>query len=174
MATMITRNKAEERVRESLLCELPYFNYRGDLASYLGQNACNNQIKSKRNLDKLTSLYDLDLFSLNTNLDNNLNSNEYAINRPILSQYFSPHSFRRMKNGLNDQEVNSSFSIFHNNVVSLNRNLENLQTHLLDELDFHFNIIGVTETKISNLNQPMCYPHITGYIFEHAPTPAYI
>jgi exonuclease III len=77
-----------------------------------------------------------------------------------------------MKNGLNDQEVNSSFSIFHNNVVSLNRNLENLHTHLLDELDFHFNIIGVTETKISNLNQPMCYPHIPGYIFEHAPTPS--
>jgi hypothetical protein len=41
----------------------------------------------------------------------------------------------------------------------------------LDELDFHFNIIGVTETKISNLNQPVCYPHIPGYIFEHAPTP---
>jgi hypothetical protein len=80
------RNKAEERVRKSLLCILPYFNDRGDLASYLGQNACNNQIKSKRNLDKLTSLYDLDgLFSMNTNLDNNLNSNEYAINRPILS-----------------------------------------------------------------------------------------
>jgi hypothetical protein len=55
--------------------------------------------------------------------------------------------------------------------VSLCRNFENLETHLLDELDCHFNIIGVTETKITNSNQSTYHPHISGYIFEHAPTP---
>jgi len=28
-------------------------------------------------------------------------------------------------------------SVFHNNVLSLNRNLENLQIHVLDEFDYH-------------------------------------
>ena len=52
-----------------------------------------------------------------------------------------------MKTKLSKVEIDTSFSVFHNNVVSLNRNLENLQTHILHKLDFHFNIIGVSETK---------------------------
>ena len=44
-------------------------------------------------------------------------------------------------------------SIFHNNIGSLNRNLENLVTHYLQELGIHFNEIGVTETKITNSNR---------------------
>ena len=53
---------------------------------------------------------------------------------------------------------------------SLNRNLENLQTHLLDELDFHFDVIGVTETKITNKNY-QSHHKIPGYEFEYVPTP---
>ena len=53
-----------------------------------------------------------------------------------------------MKNKLTKDDFDCSFSIFHNNISSLNRNLENLQTHVLDELNFHFDIIGVTETKL--------------------------
>jgi hypothetical protein len=70
-----------------------------------------------------------------------------------------------MLNGFKHGEISSGFSIFHNNVVSLRRNFE---SHLLDELDFHFNIIGVKETKITNSNQSTYHPHISGYIFEHA------
>ena len=32
--------------------------------------------------------------------------------------------------------------------TSLRRNLENLQVHLLDELDYRFSVIGRTETKL--------------------------
>lgn len=39
------------------------------------------------------------------------------------------------------------------------------------ELDFHFNIIGVTETKITNVNSQMCTAIIPGYSFEYVPTP---
>ena len=77
--------------------------------------------KSKKELEKLTSLYDLDLFSLNTTLDYNLNPVDYSSNR-ITSRYFSPHSFKEMKTKLSKDEATSSFSVFHNNVVSLNRN----------------------------------------------------
>ena len=44
-------------------------------------------------------------------------------------------------------------------------------THYLHELGFHFNIIGVTETKINNSNQNTGLPNIPGYAFEHVPTP---
>ena len=30
--------------------------------------------------------------------------------------------------------------------------MENLQNQLFNEVDFHFNVTGVTETKISNAN----------------------
>ena len=53
----------------------------------------------------------------------------------------------------------------------MNRNLENLQTHLLQELNFHFNIIGVSETKITNVNSQFCVAKIPGYAFEYVPNP---
>ena len=47
---------------------------------------------------------------------------------------------------LPENTVKSSFPIFHNKIVSINRNLENVEL-LLDELDFHFDIIGISEKK---------------------------
>ena len=75
-----------------------------------------------------------------------------------------------MKTKLSKDETISSFSVFHINIVSLYRNRENLQTQLLHEVDFHFNVIGVTETKITNANSQMCPTHIPGYVFEYVPT----
>ena len=62
------------------------------------------------------------------------------------------------KKNLPKGKVDSAFSVFHNNIASINRNLENVSI-LLDELDFHFNVIGITETKItiSNENGEGCH-----------------
>ena len=65
----------------------------------------------------------------------------------------------------------SSFSIFHNNILSVNKNLENLQTQILEEPEFHFDIIGISETKITNSNSAISVPTIPGYNFEFVPTP---
>ena len=126
--------------------------------------------KTWRDLDKLTSIYDLDLFSLNTSLDHNISPADQS-HRRIHSRYFSPNSFRESTAKQSEDEIETSFSVFHNNVVSINRNLENIQTHLLYELDFHFNVIGVSETKITNSNFHTCYAQIPGYVFEYVPTP---
>ena len=56
------------------------------------------------------------------------------------------------KKNLPKEKVDSTFSVFSSNVASINRNLENVLI-LLDELDFHFNVIGITETKITNSNE---------------------
>ena len=63
------------------------------------------------------------------------------------------------------------FSILHNNVRSLKENLESFQTHLLDELGFHFSLIAITETRINNANEINFNPNIDGYAFEFVPTP---
>ena len=84
------------------------------------------------------------------------------------TRYYSPNNFKRLKS---TSSTYSSFSLFHNNIRSLKRNLENLQVQLLSELDYHFNIIGVTETKITNSTELNFNVEIMGYKFEYVPTP---
>ena len=71
-----------------------------------------------------------------------------------------------------ENDRNETFSILHNNVGSLRQNLENLETHLLNELDFDFDVIGITETKITDNSLPLVTNfNIEGYTFEYVPTP---
>ena len=75
---MRTRNrqcKQEQKCIKSLLKELPYFNLRGNLPLYYGQfiNFLSSMLPTKRNLECLPCLYDLDLFNLNSTLDEHLN-----------------------------------------------------------------------------------------------------
>ena len=155
----------------SLFKELPYFSYTGYLPLFHGRfnNSLTNCRPTKNDLDKLTSLYDLSLFNLDTSLDSNLSPYENLVSNRIQGRYFSPNSFEKLKSKLTTGP--GQFSIFHNNVVSLSNNLENLQTQLLEELDFHFDIIAVSETKITNANQGNAAPSIHGYNFESVPTP---
>ena len=168
----LRRNKNEERAGKLLLKELPYFNFRGCLAQCHGQfnSSISDTVQTRRNLDKLTSLYDLGIFNLNTVLDVNLSTDCNLPNQRIQSRYFSPHSFNMFKKNLPKEKVDSTFSVFSSNVASINRNLENVLI-LLDELDFHFNVIGITETKITNSNENNFHPSIPGYVFEYVPTP---
>ena len=87
---------------------------------------------------------------------------------------FSTYSFQLMKKKLHYRSSEQeNLSIFHNNIrtLTLNLNLENLQSHLLDELDHHFNTIGLTKTKITS-NSYFNSPQIGGYDFdEFVPTP---
>ena len=110
----------------------------------------------------------MDLFSLNT--DSNLYLN-FAFPKPRC-QYFSPHSFSMFKNTVQNNN-DACFSLLHNNVKSLKRNLENFQVHLLDELDYHFSVIGVTETKITSINVLDFNPNLPNCEFEYAPTPLF-
>ena len=84
------------------------------------------------------------------------------------SRYFSPYGLNEL---LTSDGINvSNFSVVHNNLVSLKHNLEHLQVHRLDGMDFKFVIIGITETKITHSNRDPA-PFMTGYNFEHVPTP---
>ena len=135
-------NKTSVKSIRSTLKVLPCYSCSGYLAEIHGQfnNSVSTTCKTEKELDKLTSLYDLDLFSLNTTLDRNLSPVDYSSTR-VSSRYFSPNSFKKMKTKLSKDETISGFSVFYNNVVSLNRKIENLQTQLLHEVDFILTLI---------------------------------
>ena len=81
---------------KSLFRELPYVSV-SDLVSHHGQlnNFINNSLPTKKYLDKLSSLYELDLFSLN--IQNSINSNSEMFEENIKSHYYSPNSFNLLK-----------------------------------------------------------------------------
>ena len=91
-------------------------------------------------------------------------------NFPVIrSNCYSPHSFERMINSLSDKETKESFSIFHNNVRSLRGNFKKLEEQLFSDLDFNFDLIGISETKITNSNKTtvLWFQGITLNTFRH-------
>ena len=142
---MPLRDKRVERENKLLLKGLPYYGCK-DLASAHQQfNNLLTSALSRNQLDKFKSLFDPDLFNLNVPTDQQVKVSSSAHSQ-LRCNYFSPHNFLRQKHRL--AQPDNFFSIFHNNIRSLSKNLENLQNHLLNELDTHFSIIGVSETRI--------------------------
>ena len=65
----------------------------------------------------------------------------------------------------------NSLSVFHMNISSLNAHFDEL-TSMLTLLNFHFSIIGLTETRLrKDRNVPLPIT-IQGYSYEHTPTEA--
>ena len=70
----------------------------------------------------LPSLHDLDLFNLSDASNNNIDP-DLNINQKFRCQYFSPHSFHVFTTGFSSTpNIDATFSLFHNNVRSLERN----------------------------------------------------
>ena len=162
-----SQSKEQQKVNRLLMRDLPYYGY--DIINSHEQfnNLLSSNLPTKKYLDKLRSFHDIDLFSLNTHPDDH----EDQLNTCIRCKYYTPHSFCEFAKTLDRNQTKRRFSIFHNNIRSIRRNIDNLQTHLLDELDFQFSVIGLTETKISYANSDQNIPQLKGYNFEYVPTP---
>ena len=116
-----TSAKKQQKLNKSLLKDLPYFNFRGNLVLAHGQfnNSLNSELPTKQDLDKLHSLYDLDLFNLNMAFDSNQTDNDALMSQCIRSRYFFPHSLKQFTDNLTQDQIESSLSIFHNNIRAL-------------------------------------------------------
>ena len=70
---------------ESTSARIAILNFRGDLAAYHGpfNNSLLTSSKTKKSLDKLSSLYDFDLFNTSTRQDEDLNFNNNLLNYRI-------------------------------------------------------------------------------------------
>ena len=106
--------------RKELPKELPFYDYKGSLVMFCGK--FNNSLvdkhqPTKNELENLPSLYDVNLFdinTINTKLDSDLSPFKNLLNNQTQSRYFSPYGFCQTK----CKWLNNCFSIFHNNVVT--------------------------------------------------------
>ena len=130
-------------------------------------NLLSSNLPAKNYLDILRSFHDIDLFSLNTHPDDHIDQ----LNTCLRCKYYTPHSLYEFIKTLVRNQTKRRFSIFHNNIRSIMRNIDNLQTHLLDEPDFQFSVIGLTEIKISYANSDQNIPQLKGYNYEYVPMP---
>ena len=80
----------------------------------------------------------------------------------ISSKYYSPHDF------VTSKIPKKCFSILHLNIASLEGHFDDLVS-LLSVLDFPFDVIGITESKIRN-DKPLHNINIEGYKYEFTPT----
>ena len=122
--------------------ELPFYNANNLIQEFSSYNSNSSYLPAMKQLNKYPSMCDLGLFNLNAATDVNMDITQQSIR----TQCYSPYKFAEVANK-NPQTKN--FSMLHNNVRSLKRNLENLQIHLLRELDYnfyyiHFEISGVS------------------------------
>ena len=159
----MSANDQNSRDTLSLFRDHPYFGLNVNLAHGQFNSYLPSHLSTQKNLEKLSSVY------LNALGDPTPGDSLY--NHRIHSHNYSPYSFYKFKSELPSRVSDSSFSLLHNNIRSFKRNLENFQVHLLDELNFEFSIIGISETKIISGKEMDFNPSIPGYVFEYVPTP---
>ena len=91
-----------------LFQEMPFYGVNFTQSSNPFEN-----LSTKKQLDCLTSLYDLDLvFNFNAPDDNSASNHSQLVR----CKYYSPHSFDQLKNNSTLAINNARFSILHNNV----------------------------------------------------------
>ena len=122
--------KAKELFRELPCCDV-------NIPLVYGQfnNSLSTSLTPRKYFDSFPSLYDLDLFSINLSPSRAIGPDQNIVKNHVRCRYFTPNSFYHEKCNLgHDSLRKASFSVFYNSICSLRRNLENLQTHILDEL----------------------------------------
>ena len=80
---------------------------------------------------------------------------------PTQFGYYTTHEFHILTEKLNLNRKND-FSIFHSSICSLQSNIDNMQI-LIDNLDFQFDVLAVTETWYTKDNFHFTPGIIEGY-----------
>ena len=132
---MASRKELQHRIKEnkSLLEHLPYY----DLPYYdckilrsvhpQFNSLMNTDLASRKSLDLLNSLYDLNLFQLNS-MDRLVDPEVNLTANCIRSKYYTPHSFSQH---VTNKQFASNLSFLHTNIRSLKKNFKDLQHHVL-------------------------------------------
>ena len=97
-------------------------------------------------------------------MNNFTNSSDEIYADELNCKYYDITSFRKIK------KSNKQVSLFHLNIASLFKHKDELET-LFDMLEFNFDFIGLTETKIKN-KSPAFKVELDGYHYFSTPTDA--
>ena len=87
------------------------------------------------------------------------------LSKHISSKYLTPMEFSKIK------KTPDNLSVLHINIVSIQKNIDELR-QLLTLLDYNFDIIGLSETKIRKNIDPIININMQGYNFEYVSTEA--
>ena len=108
-------------------------------------------------------------FSINSKLDKLPKHIHFQtgedLSKNITSKYVTPMEFSKMK------KTPESLSVLHINIVSIQKNIDELR-QLLKLLNFNFDVIGISETKITKNIDPIINIEISGYNFEYVSSEA--
>ena len=123
------------------------------------QNLQNNNIDthSQHLYENIKSFFK----GMNEFIDSSVENTENNV-LPLNCKYFDTNDF-------NYKTSPDLFSIFHLNIASLSKHKDELDT-FFNMLDYSFNIIGITETKIRKDILPTSDISIKGYDIYHTPT----
>ena len=86
-----------EDSRNNLLRELPFYGINNAQINSVFKNSTIESLPSKKDVERLTSLHDLDLFSLNTGAPQ-MRSTVEPFSQTVRCNSYSPHSFNKLKN----------------------------------------------------------------------------
>ena len=100
------------------------------------------------------------------NFDNNQSysnkdPNDHVID-PTNFSYYLTHDFHKLHKKNSNKTNNTNFSVLHTNICSLQGNFNNLE-QLLNNLEYEFDIIALTETWHTEGNQNFIPGLLTGY-----------
>ena len=70
---------------------------------------------------------------------------------------------------MNKLNNKSSLSLFHLNTCSFSKKIEDLE-YLLDSTNLNFDVITISETRITKSKAQINHTHLTSYSYEHCPT----
>ena len=101
------------------------------------------------------------LFNQFNNTSDDLKDPENVVN----SRYYDIKELQTM----NIPNKNNCLSMFHINACSLNRNFDDLQ-YLLKTTNINFDVIAISETRITKDKGKLTNLNLENYVFEHTPT----
>ena len=117
---MVFSNEAKSA--KSLFQELPYNGFNITYTHGQFNNSLVIQLPTKKYLERLVSIHDLDLFNLNIN--SGIDPDHNTFSRTVRCKYYSPSTFTHLIS--RNDSFESCFSFFHTNLRSLRKNLGNL------------------------------------------------
>ena len=103
--------------------------------------------------------------SLNSSVDEGDEEEENFLSNSVNCKYYELHEFKEIQN------KTKCFSALHLNISSLDKHFDKLY-NLLAESNHHFEIIGITETRLSESVKNTGKYSIQNYKIEDKPTKA--
>ena len=110
-------------------------------------------------MNKIINLKELN-FDKNQSYSNK-DPNDHVID-PTNFSYYLTHDFHKLHKKNSNKTNNTNFSVLHTNICSLQGNFDNLE-QLLNNLEYEFDIIALTETWHTEGNQNFIPGLLTGY-----------